>query len=132
MTTMEPVGPTVGQLWGMGNPGDYICSMTPYQYHAEFNVYEVVAVDCATGNMEFDKGDDPGGNPSLTANMKEAKPYFSGSVKWDGCCNVSFIDDGAALHFCGRKHLARMTTMVLRVFDFAAELIPTFDREVAL
>lgn len=65
-----------------------------------------------------------------TEHLHKAQPFLRGSVKWDGCSNLSFSeqDDGSNLHFCGRKMAAKVGKLLDRLYDLAEEHIPHWDR----
>lgn len=64
----------------------------------------------------------------VTTNIDDARLYLSGHVRWDGCSNLRFDEqDHVNLHFCGRSHAAQVGKLLDRLYDIAAELIPTWD-----
>lgn len=63
-----------------------------------------------------------------TPDLDRAQPFLSGTIKWDGCSNLTFDDQAlGALHFCGREHAAQVGALIARLYDLAAELISNWD-----
>ena len=66
--------------------------------YLKFKVYEIFAENLETGEIEFEKkGTD---NLRTTTNKEEAKTILEGTIKWDGCSDVSFGDKNGYMHNC--------------------------------
>lgn len=62
-----------------------------------------------------------------TSKFEDAERYVRGSVKWDGCSDLSFDDNNCALHFCSREDLGKVGRLLEALYDLAAEVIPHAD-----
>ena len=98
-------------------------------YAVEFSLYEVVGWAGDTGFRRpgaalFPKKDTLDANdPTDDAALSE--PYLHGFVKWDGCSDWHFdAQDELMLHFCGKRQAMRLGTLMERLYDLAAELMP--------
>ena len=72
--------------------------------------------------------------PTPTPDADEAHYEMIGTIKWDGCANLTVgecLSDEAQgfLHFCGRDDAHRITRMIDAIYDLAAEHIPHWDGE---
>jgi hypothetical protein len=81
------------------------------EYSMQFKVFEVTS-----RNLD----DSPYG-------MEE---YLTGSVKWDGCSNFNFGDEGY-IHLCGKSGIITHNFIVSKVFELAESTITNFDMDVA-
>ena len=86
----------------------------------KFNVYEIAA-----WNMDN------------THSQEDSELYLNGYIKWDGCSHFWFgakdeegKQDGY-LHLCGKECFVLHCQMMNALYEFAAEHITNFDREVA-
>lgn len=60
------------------------------------------------------------------ANSRDgAQVFLSGSIKWDGCADISMDDQ--PLHFCQRSHAEELGTLLTFLYDLADELVPSFE-----
>lgn len=64
-------------------------------------------------------------SPDPVEDRAAAQVAMSGSIKWDGCCDLTIDDD--PLHFCGRSNMEELTTLLSAIYDLAAELIPSYE-----
>lgn len=103
---------------------DYLCVVEAHSNYADLKVYKVVG-----------RGDDGpiflkrGWNSSadIVDDLALAQVYLSGSIKWDGCSNLRFDEqDDTMLHFCGKQAAVDTGTLLGRLYDMAAEIIPTW------
>lgn len=57
--------------------------------------------------------------------------FFSGFIKWDGCCELYFCDRGEDrgryFHFCGKGQLGALSMVFNRLYGLAADEIPNYD-----
>lgn len=64
--------------------------------------------------------------------LDEAEVFCTGSIKWDGCSNIHYpAIEKCAQHLCGRDCWVKFSTLILRIFDTLAPMIPKLDRECA-
>lgn len=76
------------------------------------------------------------GTPLYGADFVESlagqRPYFSGLVKWDGCSNWHFDEqEHCMLHACTRDDLLNLGKVLAACRDMTAELLPSWDADVA-
>jgi hypothetical protein len=64
-------------------------------------------------------------SPDLVEDRASAQVMLSGSIKWDGCSDLTIDDE--PLHFCGRQHMEEFTALLSAIYDLAAELIPSYE-----
>lgn len=106
--------------------GEFHITMDADDYTANFRVVEISSWDSKTGapltyGFLEEWNEDPGA----------AAPFLSGAIRWDGCSNWDFHTSECMAHFCGRKHATSIGTLMDRLYDLAAEAIPTFNKELA-
>lgn len=66
----------------------------------------------------------------LVPEIDDAKVFFSGSIKWDGCSNWDFFEgdkEGIMQHFCERKQAMNFGELFSRLYDLGRDLIPNAD-----
>jgi hypothetical protein len=94
-----------------------------HSYHVDFAVYAIAGTE-VDGTPVY--------GPSFEKSLDGAEVYLHGFVKWDGCSNWHFdAQDECMLHGCGRRDLTNIGGIMAACWDWTAELLPTFDREVA-
>ncbi len=54
------------------------------------------------------------------------EPYMKGSIKWDGCANVMFNDDGY-MHFCGQRDFERHNALIRKLYEIAKDSVEMAD-----
>jgi hypothetical protein len=60
-----------------------------------------------------------------TSDLDAGRPFFSASVKFDGCLDGDFdAGEGTSLHFCGRAHAMTIGVLMGAVYDLAREVLP--------
>jgi hypothetical protein len=64
-------------------------------------------------------------NGQPVEDFEAAEEVVRGTVKWDGCVDLWFNAEN--IHHCGRKCLATLGEMLLRVHDTAKGLLPRAD-----
>lgn len=52
-----------------------------------------------------------------------AQIAISGSIKWDHCINMQFLDQ--CYHFCGKEQAVRLGSVMERLYDEAEKLLDT-------
>ena len=66
-----------------------------------------------------------------TENIEEAQIYLSGSIKWGGCSNINLgIDQQKCLHFCSKQKAKNIGTLLGRIYDLAAEMMPRHSKNI--
>ena len=50
----------------------------------------------------------------------EPEPYMEGFIKWDGCANVRYNDEGY-LHYCGLEGFERHNALIRKLYQIAKE-----------
>lgn len=100
-----------------------------YQYRLELVVYPIYECYDANGSPSRTSAGGPwliekefSGKP--VADKDKADVILSGAVKWDGCSNWTFGSPEIMLHFCTRDELAGIGTLLVRLYDLAAEMVP--------
>jgi hypothetical protein len=64
----------------------------------------------------------------VVEDINKAAVYMSGSVKWDGCSNLTFDEqERVALHFCGKENAMHIGALLGAIYDEAARCIPGWD-----
>lgn len=90
-------------------PGEAVC---------DFSVYSILGmVDNTPAYV------DPASGSAICTELDKAQPFMTGRIKWDGCSDWWFIENSAALHFCGRGDFAQFSELMERLHDVAAENI---------
>lgn len=63
-------------------------------------------------------------------NPDEAQRVISGSIKWDGCSNITlFEDEQGFVHFCGKDGAAMYGKLLEEIYNIATAQIPRWDGE---
>lgn len=65
-----------------------------------------------------------------TDDFSQAERYVEGSVKWDGCSHVSFGDEYATLHVCGRADCDKLALILATIYERCGELIKASGTEL--
>lgn len=68
-------------------------------------------------------------SPDLVESIDGAEVFAEGSVKWDGCADFTISEEGVCIHTCTRADMIAIGTLIARVHDVAAELMPMADWE---
>lgn len=64
-------------------------------------------------------------SPDPVEDRAAAQVAISGSIKWDGCSDITIDDE--PLHFCGRSNMEEFAAVLSAIYDLAAELIPSYE-----
>lgn len=102
----------------------YELSVLPYWM--DFRCLKVVATDGDGGPPCYHDAD-----YHFTDDPAKALPYLEGSLKWDGCMNVTIHEDGVMMHFCGLDGVKHMAATLERLYRLGAEHMERFDSEMA-
>lgn len=104
--------------------GDYEIVITQKPSHwLGFNVYRVIG-RLENGTRVYNR-DGYKSSPDPVEDRAEAQVFMSGSIKWDGCSDITIDDE--PLHFCGRSSMEEFTALLPAIYDLAAELIPSYE-----
>ena len=58
-----------------------------------------------------------------TRNPAEARRFFEGSVKWDGCSHIEFGDESGYLHMCGKLYFTKLAYALKAVYNRCGQLM---------
>lgn len=104
--------------------GDYEIVVTEKQSHwIGFNVYRVIG-KTESGVRVYNR-DGYQSSPDPVEDRAAAQVAISGSIKWDGCSDLTIEDE--PLHFCGRSNMEEFAALLSAIYDLAAELIPSYE-----
>jgi hypothetical protein len=87
----------------------------------DFFVYPVVTYD-SDGNREFCIGEDIA--DGITADIERAHHVCNGFVKWDGCTQIYFTEQGPQLHFDDADSMRQFFECLTFARARAVELMP--------
>jgi hypothetical protein len=88
-----------------------------------FKVYKVLGK--TENGVKMYNRDGYQSSPDPVEDRAAAQVAVSGSIKWDGCSDISIDDE--PLHFCGRDNAEEFATLLSAIYDLAAELIPSYE-----
>jgi hypothetical protein len=94
----------------------------PESHYVRFEIYEI------TGWPEGDTPERYYGE-QVTADLEEAPLFAHGTVKWDGCSDWHIDEVGGSIHYCTRGGLSDLGNVLTSCWDWAAELIESWDGE---
>lgn len=104
--------------------GDYEIVITERHSHwIGFKAYRVLG-KTESGARIYNR-DDYKSSPDPIEDRNAAQVMLSGTIKWDGCSDVTIDDE--PLHFCGRSNMEEFTALLSAIYDLAAELIPSYE-----
>jgi hypothetical protein len=104
--------------------GDYEIVVTARRSHwIGFKVYKVLG-KTESGVRMYNR-DGYKSSPDPVEDRAIAQVMVSGSVKWDGCSDITIDDE--PLHFCGRDNAEEFAALLSAIYDLAAELIPSYE-----
>jgi hypothetical protein len=108
----------------VGNDGNYeIVVVERASHFLSFIVYRVIG-RTKDGTRIYNR-DGYESSPDPVEHRSLAQAVLSGSIKWDGCSNMTIDDE--PLHFCGRSDVEEFATVLSAIYDVAAELIPSYE-----
>jgi hypothetical protein len=61
-------------------------------------------------------------HPDYEPDINKAEINLEGSIKWDGCSNLTFNKAGYR-HFCGKQHAMGIGQMIAGIYELAAEIM---------
>jgi hypothetical protein len=104
--------------------GDYEIVITEKRSHwLGFKVYKVLG-KTASGTRMYNR-DGYKSSPDPVEDRAAAQAMLSGSIKWDGCSDITIDDE--PLHFCGRQHMEEFGALLSAIYNMAAEMIPSYE-----
>lgn len=104
--------------------GDYEIVVTERRSHwFGFKIYRVLGR--AEDGIRIYNRDGYQSSPDPVEHRSLAQAVISGSIKWDGCSDITVDDE--LLHFCGRSDMEEFTALLSAIYDLAAELIPSYE-----
>lgn len=85
-----------------------------FEVTADFKVYEVTAWD-------------------LNSTVCEKELYITGTIKWDGCCHITFggEDKDGYIHLCGKGCFDNHVKVMNALWDICSKRIKRFDFDIA-
>lgn len=97
----------------------FIALAEPDDYNVKFIVYELYGTD-TNGLPLYIKNN---AINDYTEELREAKVFLDGNVKWDGCMNYKF-GGGCNVyeHVCSRGDIKDVADMLLRCYDLGERL----------
>ena len=99
------------------------------EYHLRFHAY-LVCRDSQPDVLDCIADPSCGGKPKYTIRQlientpevgKDTEAEVAGHIKWDGCANLHFGDDGY-LHLCGLDHVQRLLNIVAVAYELAKSI----------
>lgn len=102
-----------------------------YRLHENKLSVEFFAAEiCAMGSMPGEearpeyrqKGADSFPCENATS-FESAERYAEGWVKWDGCSHVSFGDEDAQLHLCGKSEFEKLGSILCEIYERCGALM---------
>lgn len=104
--------------------GNYEIIVTERRSHwIDFKVYRVLG-KTEDGTRMYNR-DGYQSSPDPVEDRALAQVALSGSIKWDGCSDITIDDE--PLHFCGRVDVVEFAALLSAIYDLAAELIPSYE-----
>lgn len=87
--------------------------------------YEIVVTERRSHWLGMYNRDGYQSSPDPVEDRNAAQVALSGSIKWDGCSDVSIDDE--PLHFCGRSDMEKFGRLLAAIYDLASEFIPSYE-----
>lgn len=104
--------------------GDYEIVVRERRSHwIGFSVYRVIGK--TESGVRIYNRDGYQSSPDPVEDRAAAQVAISGSIKWDGCSDITIDDE--PLHFCSRSGMEEFTMLLSAIYDLAAELIPSYE-----
>ncbi len=109
------------------NLEDYQIHCVDRDYHMEFTVYKIVGRGLNSESGEYNV---PLFGENAIEETTGIEPFWTGSIKWDGCSNWDFRTDKCMAHFCGRSQALSIGVLMEELYNLAATM-KHWDAEVA-
>ena len=108
--------------------GNYLAIINVFTYRMEFKVFEYTEFTGPNGHGESYPIIGGTSSNDDTEGIYNAQPYFEGTIKWDGCCDVIYSDQkNCMLHYCGASDYRESHNMIEGLYRYASENIPSWD-----
>lgn len=108
---------------------EFLIVAQPQSHFCDFKCYKVIATT-DEGPIYLRKDYDD--SHDVVTTRDEAQIYLQGHISWDGCADLRFDEqDNVMLHFCGLEHAKQVGKLLERLYAIAAEVIPSWDKELA-
>lgn len=106
----------IGYTLVCGMKGDHWMDVTVYEH--------TVCLPASNERIEYFIRDEDYEIESLTHDVTKATPYIEGFVKWDGCCQLRFKEDGShPMHFDSLSDIDRFGLLFKEIWKVAEELL---------
>jgi hypothetical protein len=92
----------------------------PHGHYIDFEIYNI-AIGLPDGKPLYYSATDD--TPETYENIEDATPYIRGHIKWDGCCNYEYPEEGM-LHHCGFGGFRREYETIKTAYKYAAKYMP--------
>ena len=104
--------------------GDYEIVVSEHRSHwLGLKVYKVLGK--TENGVRMYNRDGYKSSPDPVEDRDTAQVAISGSIKWDGCSDITIDDE--PLHFCARADAQEFASVLSAIYDLAAELIPSYE-----
>jgi len=98
--------------------------------YVNFKAYEIVGYGVNPSTILYHL-ENYTGSGDETETLDKAQVYLSGSIKWDGCSNMQFDEqENVMLHFCGKHNIEKLGTLLSRLYELAAEMMPEHAKDM--
>jgi len=99
----------------------------------EFVVYEVVAWNMDETVRYYERKGAKDSSDHVT-DTNEAAMHLKGTIKWDGCSDITFFpDDDGDYHACGRRNATNIGTLIDQLYGMAKDMMgPEFVHNLSL
>lgn len=108
---------------------DLMIRWQAHEYHLEFRARKCAV--CTDNTVLYYREDERGMVFPDTENFDEGERVLDGSLKWDGCMNVSFGDEEGYMHICGWDGWIRIARIFPILFGLAHAHVRRFDASIA-
>lgn len=92
-----------------------------------FEVFKLTVCEQEDQQIAMYPAKEPQPGAHLVADLNDADPELTGTVKWDGCADVDFQPDGILVHFCGEDDFTRLYLILRTIYSRCAQLIDAWD-----
>lgn len=104
----------------------FTIQMEQISNRAEFKIFQISHTDHYDGDDDDDNEieyfyEKKNTNCEYTTSLNDAVVFMAGAVKWDGCSNWQFDNDGVQIHGCNRQHLLNVGEIMTTAWDMANE-----------
>jgi hypothetical protein len=96
------------------------------EYRMGFKVHKITATDITQLNPDGTvsvyerQWEEAGTFNAGTVELDKAATYLSGTIKWDGCCDMKFdAQEECMLHFCGIEGVQNLGKLLEKLYNLA-------------